>query len=160
MDGIFLLLTRHFWAVLLIVTALNAAALRRRFRGFIAQHPERERAYGQMLAWFAGVNVLLWGTMGVGILFGGVPHIFAYLAPASGNPFVLAWHGLYVGLALLGLVWVFFRGGAEFLVDHPGLLRVGGLSPGLVKLWAGLVLLGGLLAEMTLWSLGGGSAGR
>lgn len=154
----FLLIGRYFWVALLAVSALNAALLRRRFRAYAAGHPEREPGYRLALRWFVGVNLLLWGWMGLGIVAGAVPHVFAYLVPLAGGPYVLVWHMLYVTLWALGLVWVLFRGGAEFLVDHPGLLRPNVTSPRLIKIMLGLISLGVLLVELLLWSLGTAAA--
>lgn len=151
----FLLIARYFWAVLLVVSAINAVVLRRRFRAYAAEHPEREAGYRLALRWFVAVNLLLWGWMGLGIVVGGVPQVFAYLIPLAGGPYVLVWHMLYVALWFLALVWVLFLDGAEFLVAHPGLLRTKVSNPRLIKIMLGLMSVGVLLVELVLWSLDG-----
>lgn len=93
--------------------------------------------------------------MGVGILIGGLPSVFAYFNPSSGNPYVLAWHAVILGLWILGIFWIFFRGGAQFFVDHPGLLNLNFSKPALVRLWFSACLLGGVIGEIFMWTQGG-----
>jgi hypothetical protein len=57
-----------------------------------------------------------WFVMGIGILIGGVPGVFDFLRPCSGNPFVIAFH-LTIILLVVGVAsWVWFWGGAKALV--------------------------------------------
>lgn len=101
---------------------------------------------------FLVVNDIVWLVMGVGILFGGLPDVFAYFSPAGGNPFVLAWHATVVALWIAGIVWLFFRGGAQFVIDHPGILNLSPTHPLQVQLWYLACLAGGVIAEIMMWS--------
>ncbi len=154
MPDIFTLFARYFWLAALIMCAINVSVYRRRFRVHITQHPERERGYQQFLTGFVAINVLVWLMMGLGILIGGLPDVFAYFNPSAGNLYVLAWHGVIASLWIVGIGWIFFRGGAQFLVDHPGLLNVHFSNPRLVQLWFGVCMLGGLLGEIFMWTKG------
>lgn len=154
MLDIFSLFARYFWLVALVICAVNTAAYRHRIRVYSLEHPERARGYQQFLVGFVIINVLVWSIMGIGIVFGGLPNVFAYFNPSTGNPYVLAWHGVIFSLWILAIVWMFFRGGAQFLVDHPGLLNVAITKPVLVKLWFGACLLGGVLGEIMMWTQG------
>ncbi|HEY8020928.1 MAG TPA: hypothetical protein VIH93_07495, partial [Thermoanaerobaculia bacterium] len=61
------------------------------------------------------------------------------------NPFVLAWFGVVVALWLLGLYWLFARRGAEFLIEHPGLLRGNPKSPAIIRFFYCLMVAGGVV---------------
>lgn len=136
---------RHAWLIFIAVTVFNALILKFRCRAHIQQQPELAAGYQQF---FNGV--LLWGNlpwvvMGVGILFGGVHSVFSYLRPRDGNPFVLAWFGVVVALWLLGFYWLFARRGAEFLSEHPGLLRGNPKSPAMIRFFYCLMVAGGVV---------------
>jgi hypothetical protein len=152
MPDIFDLITRYFWLLALIITAINSVAYQRRLRILSEQYPERTRGYRQFLIGFIVVNTLVWLVMGVGILFGGVPSVFSYFNPSTGNPYVLAWHAVVIGTWILGVIWIFFRGGAQFVVDHPGLLNVNMSKPIYVQLWFLACIGGGILGEVMMWT--------
>jgi hypothetical protein len=58
---------------------------------------------------------------------------------------VLAWFGVVVALWLLGLYWLFARRGAEFLIEHPGLLRGNPKSPAIIRFFYCLMVAGGVV---------------
>jgi uncharacterized membrane protein len=126
-------LFRHIWILFIAVTVANALALKFRARRHIEANPELAEGYRRL---FSGV--LFWGNLpwlivGVGIEFGGVPNVFSYFRPRDGNPFVLAWFTAVIALWLLGFYWIFNQRGAEFLIEHPGLLRGEPKSPTVIK---------------------------
>jgi hypothetical protein len=100
-------------------------------------------------------GVLFWGNlpwmvMGAEIELGGVPGIFSFFRPRDGNPFVLAWHGVVIVLWILGFYWLFARRGAEFLIDHPGLLRGNPKNPAVIRLYYCLAVAGSIVALVAL----------
>ena len=89
--------------------------------------------------------------MGVGVLVGGVPSVFHFMNPRSGDPYVSAWLGSVVLLWILGSHWMFGRRGAEQLVRHPGLIRPPFNSVGAIKaLWIASVA-GGIIAIAVIY---------
>jgi hypothetical protein len=150
--NIFLLFTRHFWLLALVVTGVNAAVYAQRIHRLSLEHPERAAGYRSLLVGFLAVSDIVWLVMGVGILFGGLPSVFAYFSPAGGNPFVLAWHATLVALWIAGIVWLFFRDGAQFFVDHPGIVNPSPTRPIQVQLWYLVCIAGGVMAEIAMWS--------
>lgn len=133
------------------VTAVNAFILKLRSQHHIIDRPELAAGYRQL---FTGV--LLWGNlpglvMGIGIEFGGVHSVFSYFRPRDGNPFVLAWFGVVVALWVLGFYWLFARRGAEFLVDHPGLLRGAPQSPAMIRLFYCIMVAGGVVGLLVIF---------
>src|SRR5829696_5800210 len=102
MPDLFTLIARYFWLVALLICGVNLLAYRHSLRTTIAQHPERAVGYQRFLIGFAVINLLVWSIMGIGIIVGGLPSVFAFFNPSAGNPYVLAWHGVLIGLWLLG----------------------------------------------------------
>lgn len=135
----------HIWLLFVAVTVLNAVILRFRSQRYLRERPELADGYRQL---FKGV--LLWGNlpwvvMGVGIELGGVPNVFSYFRLRDGNPFVLVWIGCVVAIWVLGFYWLFARRGAEFLIEHPGLLRGEPKSPAMIRAGYCLMVAGGVL---------------
>lgn len=145
------LIFRHGWLMFVAVTCLNALILKIHSRQHIRERPELVAGYRRLVLGYLFWGNLPWLVMGVGIEFGGLPSIFSYFRPRDGNPFVLAWFGVVIALWILGFWWLFPRRGAEFLVEHPGLLRGLPRSPNLIRLFYCLSILGGILGLIFMW---------
>jgi hypothetical protein len=91
--------------------------------------------------------------MGIGVLFGGVPGVFGFFNPRDGNIFVLAFHATVVILWILSIWWIYFKGGAEFLVKYPGVFNQDIKSPILLKVLFAVMLIGGIFGMAFMWSL-------
>lgn len=148
MDIIF----RSFWLFALVITGVNAFIYQQRIPSLTAGHPERVEGYRRFFIGYSAVSALVWLVMGVGIVFGGVPNVFSYFSPATGNVFVWVWHATIVALWIAGIVWLFFRGGAQFIIDHPVLANVTPTKPIQVQLWYLICLAGGIAGEVMMWS--------
>jgi hypothetical protein len=138
--------------MLVAVTLANALVLKFRSRDYIRQRPGLTRGYQQLF-----LGVLFWGNlpwlvMGTGIELGGVPSMFSYLRPRDGNPFVLAWFCVVVMLWILGFYWLFARRGAEFLIEHPGLLRGTPKNPAMIKAAYCLAGAGGIVGLLLIFT--------
>jgi hypothetical protein len=137
-------IVHHGWLLFAAVTCLNALILKLRSRYYIRQRPELADGYSRFSR-----GVLLWGNlpwlvMGAGIELGGLPGIFSYFHPRDGNPFVLAWFGVVIAIWILGFWWLFARGGAEFLVEHPGLFHGLPRSATAIRIYYCLCVAGGI----------------
>jgi len=133
------------------ITCVNAYLLKSRSKRAIAGNPELKEGYGKL---FGGYLIYLnvpWIVMGSGILVGGVPGVFDYFYPRAGNPFVLAYHASIVVLLVLGVYWIYFRGGAEFLVKHPGVINMDMKSAWAFKLLFAVMLLGAVFGMAMMW---------
>jgi hypothetical protein len=126
------------------VTVANALILKFRSRGYIRDRPELAAGYKRLFRGVLFWGNLPWLVMGIGIELGGVPGIFSYFRPRDGNPYVLAWFAGVFAIWILGFRWIFFQRGAEFLVEHPGLLRGDPQSPTAIRFFYCLMLLGGI----------------
>src|SRR4051794_3875528 len=96
------LFLRHFWVMFVVVTTWNAFALQRRSRRAVETRPELAAGYRRLVRGYLFFGNLPWLVMGLGIELGGVPTMFSYFRPRDGNPFVLAWFAVVIGLWLLG----------------------------------------------------------
>ena len=143
---------RHVWLMFVAVTVANALVLKFRSRDYIRQSPGLTGGY-QQLCW----GVLFWGNlpwlvMGIGIELGDVPSMFSYFRPRDGNPFVLAWFCVVIMLWILGFYWLFARRGAEFLIEHPGLLRGNPKNPAMIRAVYCLAVGGGIVGLLLMFS--------
>ena len=146
------IIEKSFWLIAVIVTFVNAYILKSRSQDAIARNPELKEGYEKIFRGYLIYLNIPWVVMGIGILFGGVAGVFDYFNPRTGNPSVLAFHLSVVILWALGVYWIYFRGGAEFLVKHPGLMNIDIKSASALKLIFALMLLGGITALVVMWS--------
>ncbi len=144
-------LERHFWLLILLANCVNAAVLH--FRGLrnSKTKPELSEGYGKLVRGYLIWMNFPWVVMGLGILTGEAPTFRDYLNLRAGNPYVTLFVSVVVAEWLLGLRWIFFRGGAEMLVSHPGLFNRDFTKPYQVKLMYSLCVLGGIFALAALY---------
>jgi hypothetical protein len=117
----------------------------RRARKHIAARPELEPGYRSFVKAFLIWGNLPWIVMGIGCVFGGIPSVFAYFRPRGGNPYVIAFYASVVLFWLLSTNWIVFRGGAEMLATHPGILNLNFKNPRTVMVLWFLCLGAGIL---------------
>ena len=139
------LLSRHAWFLFVVVTCVNAVVWWHRGQPIIAKHPERRERYLRLVRGFLFWGNLPWLVMGLGIVVGSVPSTFHYFNPRNG-PFVIAWFVTVIGLWILTFIWLFFRRGAETLIEHPGLLNLPVSSPWAIKIIFLVSVSGGIIA--------------
>lgn len=100
---------------------------------------------------------LPWWVIGVGVLSGQVRIGPELLLSWRANPFVLGALGTLAGMWVVGAWWVFLRGGAEFLAQHPGAPFTPPMpgndrgDPQLIKLLCCVGALANVLAVAMLW---------
>jgi hypothetical protein len=143
----------NFWVLLILASVFNAFYLKVRSKKFIEKQPELQEGYDQL---FKGELIYLnipWMVAGIGMVFGGVPSFFSYFTPRDGNLFVWAFHVTIIILWVLTIWWIYFKDGAEFLVKYPGVFNQDIKSPTLMKILFGVMLAGGIVAMIYMWSL-------
>lgn len=143
------IIDKTFWLIAIGVTFANAYIIRSRAREAIARNPDLKEGYEKIFRGYLIYLNIPWVVMGIGILVGGVSSVFDYFNPRAGNPFVLVFHLSIIILWLLSIIWVYFRGGAEFLVAHPGVVNI--KSALVLKFLFALMLLGGVIALIAMW---------
>ena len=157
---LFPLISKYFWIVAIIVTGINLIIFRKRAQKYIKENPQLEEEYAALFRGFLFWMNIPWIIMGIGCTIGGVPSIWHYFRPRDSNPYVLAWFGSVFLMWILGTYWLFLRGGAEKLAQHPGMLelrygfkRKDITNPALIKTFWVLALAGGIVAFVLMWSL-------
>jgi hypothetical protein len=137
-------LLRHCWLAYIAGTIALALFIKVRSRTQIRRHPELAGGYQTLFLGTLFLGSLPWFIMGIGLEFGGVPNIISYYRPRDGNPFVLAWFAIVIAYWFLGFYWLFARRGAEFLLQHPGILPDEVKSANMIRLAYCLMVAGGV----------------
>lgn len=140
----------HFWFVLIVVTIANGAIWKLKSKKYIAEKPEREQGYDKLIMGWLIYGNIPWIIMGIGMLTGLTKSMDEFLRPSQMNLVVIVFFFSIVLLWIYGSYWIYFKGGAESLVEHPGFItqtEKGNekFETMKVKLVWGLGLLGGIL---------------
>ncbi len=143
---------KWFWVICIIVTFLNGAIFKFRAKKRIKQTPDLEEGYNKIIKGFVTWGNLPWIVMGIGCTFGGIPSMWHYFHPQDGNPYVLSFFGSLFLIWILGSYWILFRGGAEELVNHPGIFNYDMKSPAIVKLIWIACIFGGIVAVIMMYT--------
>jgi hypothetical protein len=145
------LLLKHFWLILIGGSFLSVLVMKVRTRKYVEQNPILLEGYEKLFRGFILYLNLPWIIMGIGMIFGDFPTIFDFMTAAEkGNLFSLVFYGTIGVLLFLGVVWIYFRGGAELLVDHPGLLNWNIQSPLMIKILFAILLAGCIYGFISL----------
>jgi hypothetical protein len=136
---------RYFWFLAIAMTCFNAFVLRARSQKYIQEDPSLEEGYEKLFRGYLIYLNLPWIAMSIGSVFGGVKSIFDFMDVRSSNPFIWLFLVTVMTLWILDFVWVTFLGGAEFLINHPGVIKPSIKSPLLLKIFNLFSLTGGVL---------------
>jgi hypothetical protein len=151
MDIIF----EQAWIVFVVVTCINGYIFWQRAQKYIKADPTQYEDYKNLLRGYLIYLNIPWVVMGIGVVLGFVDGMFDYMQPRQGNLYVWLWHGTVVGLWGLAILWIYFRGGAEFLAAHPVLFERGmaGSAPSamMIKLFTALTVAAGVFAMIMMW---------
>ncbi len=151
----FSLLFQHTWLLFIIVTCINAFSLKFQSKKYVEQNPSLEDDYEKIFRGYLFYLNIPWVIMGIGMIFGDFKSIFDFLfGIRSGNPFILLFFGSVIALWVIAVVWIYFQGGAEFLIEHPSILRTMTKSPIEIKIYVALMLLGGIFGLAGMWTVG------
>jgi hypothetical protein len=141
----------------MILTGLvNGVIFWRRAKAKIADHPE----YADKIKKFIlGLVIFLsapWIIMEMGVVLGGVPTFLHLLNPRDLNPYVLASHVMINACIIYGIIWIYLKGGAEFLAKHQDVLLQKTLfaqhyTAASIKLLAIPMIIGGVGGEIFMW---------
>ncbi len=112
----------HFWIMFIAVTIVNGLIWKNRSKQYIAEKPERKEGYNSLIRGFLIYGNIPWVIMGIGMLTGMTHSIFEFFNPSQMKPIVTLFFLSIIFLWIRGAYWIYFKGGAEYLVDHPGLI--------------------------------------
>lgn len=115
-------LFNHFWIVIIIVTLINGLDWKSKSKKYIIENPERKESYNKLIkGWLIYANIP-WVIMGFGMLTGITNDMRDFFNPSQMNLIVLVFFFSIIFLWLLGSYWIYLKGGAEMLVEHPGFI--------------------------------------
>ncbi|UTW62341.1 hypothetical protein KFE98_20440 [bacterium SCSIO 12741] len=153
-------LSEYAWLLFIGVMLINLIGFKSRLKPYIEEKPEREAGYNQILKGFAFFGTLPWLVIGIGNLSGMTNSVFQYFQPRTLNPAVLAFHGTLLLIYILTIRWIFFKNGAEFMSQHPGIIRYQSfgksgdlISPKRIKTFFALSMGGGIIALGMMWTV-------
>ena len=148
---------KHTWIMFIAVTITNGLILKYRSKKYIAQNPKLKKGYDKYFkGWLIYGNVP-WLIMMLGNLSELTQNTFEYFNPKTMNPMVLTFHFSIVILWVLSVRWIYFKNGAEFIENHPGLMQKSSFSGNTnvtakqIKLFFPLMLFGGIAGMVMMW---------
>jgi hypothetical protein len=143
----------YFWLLAIVANGLNAVIFWMKAQPYIQKQPDLRPGYIRLIRGFLLSMNVPWVVMGFSLTTGGVSSTADYLYPRTGNQLVVAWWISVWSLILLLSHWILFRGGAEHLIKHPGLLRGNPTNPKTIKLLWLLAVIGNIVASGVIFSL-------
>ena len=148
---------KHAWFLFIAVIIANAVILKYRSKKYVAQNPELEQGYDKYIKGLLIYGNIPWLIMMVGNLIGSTQNTFEYFNPNSMNPMVLIFHFSIIVLWALGVRWIYFKNGAEFIEAHPGLVQKSSMNGNTnvtakqVKMSFPIMLAGGIFGMAMMW---------
>lgn len=154
MDLIF----NQAWIFLIVMTCVNGFVWQFKSKKYIAENPDLKEGYESLIkGWFIFGNIP-WVIMGIGMLTGLTKSMDEFFNPRLENPIIIVFFLAIIVEWILGSRWIFFQGGAEKLVKHPGMFtqtEKGNEKFELMKiklLWiAGMI--GGVFGLYMMWKM-------
>jgi len=104
-------LSGYFWLIALAIALVNHFLAMRRIERS-RERPEVVAAARRFLPVMTGLQVVMWGVMGMGVVSGSTRSVFSFFRPQDGNPFVLFFVGFAIAVSLAHAWYVLFSDGA------------------------------------------------
>ena len=149
---------KYAWVLFVAGTLINVISLKKQSQSYIAEDPTLKEGYDKLIKGWLIYGNIPWLIMAIGDLTGITNGVWDYFNPKSMNPMVLLFHITVVILWIIGSNWIYFKGGADFIVKHPGLVQFHGpginkytSSPLAIKIFWALALLGGITGMVMMW---------
>jgi hypothetical protein len=143
----------YFWVLMLAVNGLNASILWMQVQTYIHKNPKLRPGYIKLIRGFYTGMSVPWIFMGFNKITGKVSHIGEYFYPRAGNQFVIGWWVSIWTLLFMATYWVWFRGGAEKLIEYPGLFKGKPSNPQFIKIMYLLLLIGNMVGTIVIFSI-------
>lgn len=148
----------HFWIVFIVVTVANGLIWKSKSKKYTSENPDLKDGYKSLIkGWLIYCNIP-WIIMGIGMLTGMTKTIDEFFNPRQFNPIVTIFFLSILFLWIVGSYWIYVKGGAEKLVNHPGMItqtEKGNEKFEIMKvklLWA-LGILGGIIGVTMMWNM-------
>ncbi|WP_190811679.1 hypothetical protein [Flagellimonas sp. S3867] len=150
---------KHAWILFLFVTVINAFLGKKSTKKLSDQNPELKEGYNNYFKGYITLGSMPWILMGLGVLTGQAESIFDFFNPRSEKWIIQLFFGYLIIIWMLGIWWIYFKKGAEFIEEHPGLVQRRTLSgksnvtARQVKIFFPLMLFGGIMAIVLMWNM-------
>ncbi len=147
----------HFWIAFIIATFINGLILKQRSKKYIKENENLTEGYKKYFKGFIFFGNLPWIIMGIGDISGMTNNTFDFFYPRDMNPIVLIFHATVIFLWILLIWWTYFKGGAEFMEKHPGLIQSTGfgasdkVSAKYIKIIVPFTISGGIMGMIMMW---------
>ena len=148
-------LFNQFWLFLIIVMVVNGIIWKKNSKKYIKQNPELKEGYDKLIKGFLIYCNIPWIIMGIGMLTGITKSMESFFYPQLLNPIVLIFNLYGIFIWIYGSYWIYFKGGAEMIVKHPGLFRNSSytndenLNIKIVKFFWAVMILVGIISLIT-----------
>jgi hypothetical protein len=152
-------IVQHFWIVFILGIVANGLTWKWRSKKYIAENPGLQEGYDRLIKGYLIFGNIPWVIMGIGLVTGMTKSMSDFFNPGQLNPIVIAFLLVLIVEWMLGIYWIFFNGGAETLVKHPGLFTSSAkgnekFETMKVKLLWIVAILGGLLGiAVMIWKM-------
>jgi hypothetical protein len=149
----------NVWILFIAFTCANTYFLKKRSKEYIARDPALQPGYEMLFRNMAIYGNIPWCIIGIGNLSGLTHSMFDYFNPKAMNPMVICFFTAIFILWGLMVRWLYFKQGAEFLEQHPGLIRFNYFgqysyaTATQIKLLFPLALLGGIAGFAMMWHM-------
>lgn len=153
MESLITLMTKHFWLMAILISFVNMAIFKKRILEHTSEKPELKEGYEKLIKGYMIYGNIPLVVMGIGCTIGKIPNVFEFFRPKSGNIYVLAFFAAIFLEWILGVYWLFFKNGAQMLVDYPGMFRTDFKSPRAVKIFFLACLAGGIFAVVLMFKM-------
>ena len=143
----FSLIFEYFWLLTIVFAIISIPIFKARVNQYIQQDPSLEGGYNKLILGYVLFIIIPWLVMGVGILFGKLDTFFDVIyGLRTWEPFSVLFFGTIIALMILACIWVWFWGGAEFLVKHHGILNRAEESTTLIKIRFAVIMAASIMA--------------
>ncbi len=113
------LIFRQFWLLSLIIEFLTALIITFRASKEIRKNPNLRDGYKRFITGYLIFFSLPWLVMGAGMTVGKIPDLAVFFFPRTINIYLVLFLASIVLVWASAFVWIFLKGGAEFLSSHP-----------------------------------------
>ncbi|MFT5512942.1 MAG: hypothetical protein ACI8SE_001341, partial [Bacteroidia bacterium] len=121
-------LDKYFWIIMILAISIQGIVMRYQARKYIKENPDLRKGYDDFLKGWLFIMNAPYLVIGFGILSGLSQSIWDIFDWESGNPITIAFICSVMLLYLMGINWIYLRGGAIFFEKHPGLYNTISMS--------------------------------
>ena len=113
-----ILLFKYFPLFSLLYSVIPAFIRRNFYKSVPNYNPENASKF-RTAYWGSVIYMaIVWLPMIIGILYGNVPTMVHFFVKGTGNPFINSYWIVQLTLSIVGIVWMFFLNGGEFIEKY------------------------------------------